>query len=187
MKEFAGSAFKAASVGGAFYIVGRYIIHQSDMDFSSAADWLFRLVLIMFIIWSIVSLKNRQEGMLLFGEGFKMGFLTTSFLALYLALGTAFFCKYINPQYTEGLEESYRALHYNQMMRKYISETWKQDTITQGAIDTIQRGLDLNIEKYTGHLFTFSGQVQTSFLYSFLWGLMISITVSVLARKTADD
>jgi hypothetical protein len=73
------------------------------------------------------------------------------------------------------------------MMRKYISETWKKDTVTQGAIDTINRGLDLNISKQTGTLFTTKGQMIISFLYTLFWGLTTAITVAMLSRQIATD
>lgn len=175
-----------SSVGGLFYLLGLYAIHQAQLDFSSISDWLFRGVLMFFVILTIITTKITQNGYLNFSEGFRVGMFATGFLAILMTLSTWIYCTRIHPTYAEDYEQEYRTLHYDKMMRKYISETWNRDTITQGAIDTIQRGLDLNIQKYTGHLFTVKGQVQTTLMYSFFWGLMITTTVALLARKVKE-
>lgn len=173
-------------VGGLFYLLGLYGIHQAQLDFSSISDWLFRSVLVFFVILTIVTTKATQNGYLNFSEGFRVGMFATCFLAILMTLSTWVYCTRIHPTYTDDYEQVYRTLHYDKMMRKYIAETWKRDTITEGAKDTIQRGLDLNIQKYTGHLFTVAGQMQTTFMYSFFWGLMITLTVALLARKVKE-
>jgi len=185
--NFVKIALKLASLGGIFYLLGRYIIHQMGLDFTSAPEWLFRIVFIGFIIAAITMLKASKNAYITFTEGFSVGMWTTLFLAIFVSLGTWFFCEYTYSDYTADLEKNYREFHYNKMMQKYVYETWKKDTITPGAIDTIQRGLDLNIEKYTKHQFTVSGQVQTSFMYSFFWGIVISLTVSLLSRRTKES
>lgn len=173
-------------VGGLFYLLGLYAIHQAQLDFSSVSDWLFRGVLVFFVILTIVMTKSTQNGFITFVEGFRGGMFTTGFLAILMTLSVWVYCTTIHPTYIEEYEQEYRTMHYEKMMRKYISETWKRDTVTQGAKDTIQRGLDLNIKRYTGHLFTIQGQVQTTFMYSFFWGLMITLTVALLARKVKE-
>lgn len=176
-------ALSFSVVGGIFYLLGLYLLHQAALDFSTTAAWLFRGILAFFVTLAIVRTKAVNDGILSLGDGFRVGLLTTVLLAIFIGVGTWLYCDYIYPTYTEDYEQEYRTLHHEKMMRKYIAETWKKDTITQGAQDTIQRGLDLNIEKYTGHLFTTKGQVQTSLMYSLFWGLLISITVVLLARN----
>lgn len=185
--NFLKNTLKITTIGGIIYLLGRYGLHQAGMDFTALTDWLFRLVLVGFISWTVLSVKRLQNGYIGGVDGFRAGMWATLFLTIYIALGTWFFCQYISPTYTKGLEKSYRALHYDRMLRKQIAETWGRDTITQGAIDTVQRGLDMNVEKYTKHLFTTAGQVQASLFYSFFWGLATAITVAMLARKVKEE
>ncbi|BDS12567.1 DUF4199 domain-containing protein [Aureispira anguillae] len=179
-------ALKLSIIGGLTYWVGLYLLHQAQLDFSSLSDWLFRGVLVIFVVLTIVATKAAKSGWLSFSEGFRVGMLATGILAIFIAVGTWLYCEYMYPSYTHDYEQEYRTMHYDKMMRKYIAETWKRDTVTQGARDTIQRGLDLNIKNYTGHMFTTQGQVQTNFVYSFFWGVMITLTVALLARKVEE-
>lgn len=178
---------KFAAIGGLMYLLGLYLIHLGGLDFSTISEWWFRGVLVFFVILSIVLKKGQNSGFLTFVEGFEIGMITTSFLAIFIAISTWLYCDYLNPMYTENYEAQYRALHYEKMMRRYIADEWARDTITPGAIDTIQRGLDLNIKNQVGHLFTTAGQVQSNFLYSFFWGIMISLTVALLARNVQEE
>jgi hypothetical protein len=176
-----------AALGGAVYVVGRFGIHQFEADYSAMPDWLFRIVIIATVSYAIIAIKRKNRGLLHIKEGTIAGIFTTFFLSLFLVVGTWFYCDLVNPNYTEGYKQEYREMHYNRMMRKYISETWKKDTVTQGAIDTINRGLDLNISKQTGTLFTTKGQMIISFLYTLFWGLTTAITVAMLSRQIATD
>lgn len=185
--NFIKKSLLTSLVGGLFYLLARYILHQADLDFSMASDWLFRIVLIVFISWTVISLKIQKRGWITFVEGFRAGMWTTFFLSIFMAMATWYFCEIANPNYTADLEKTYREFHYNQMMRNYIGEYWGRDTITQGAIDTVQRGLDLNIKNYTGHLFTTGGQVQTSLFYSFFWGLAAAASIALMARKVDEN
>ncbi|MFT5647170.1 MAG: Ca2+/Na+ antiporter [Aureispira sp.] len=178
---------RTAAIGGLLYLSGLYLIHLGGLDFSSISEWWFRGVLVFFVLLSIVVLKAQNNGFLNFEEGFKVGMVTTCFLTVFIAISTWLYCDYLNPMYTENYEKEYRSMHYEKMMRKQIAEGWNRDTITQGAIDTVQRGLDLNVKKYVGHLFTTAGQVQSNFLYSFFWGIMITLTVALLARKVDEE
>lgn len=178
---------RTAAIGGLIYLSGLYLIHLGGLDFSSLSEWWFRGVLVFFVLLSIVVLKAQNNGFLNFGDGFKVGMVTTCFLTIFIAISTWLYCDYLNPMYTENYEKEYRAMHYEKMMRKQIAEGWNRDTITQGAIDTVQQGLDLNVKKYVGHLFTTAGQVQSNFLYTFFWGIMITLTVALLARKVEEE
>lgn len=178
---------KFASIGGIFYLLGMYLIHLGGLDFSSISDWWFRGILVIFIILSIVILKGQNKGFLNFIEAFKVGMTTTGFLTVFIAISTWLYCDYLNPMYTENYENEYRSMQYEKMMRRYIAEEWKKDTITPGAIDTIQRGLDLYVKNQVGFLFTTRGQVISNFFHSFFWGIMISLTVGLLARNVKEE
>lgn len=178
---------KFGAVGGLLYLLGLHLIHLGGLDFSSLSEWWFRGILVFFVILSIVLLKGQNNGFLSFVEGFKVGMSTTGFLSIFIAISTWVSCEYLNPTYTENYEKQYRAMHYEKMMRKHIADKWGRDTITQGAIDTVQRGLDLNVKNQVGHLFTTAGQIQSNFLYTFFWGIMISLTVALLARNVDEE
>jgi len=180
------NALKFAVVGGIFYLLGCYLIHLAGQDYTSLSDWLFRFILVVFVLLPIVMHKGANNGYLNFLDGFKIGLATTVFLASFMAIGTWLYCDYLNSSYTEGYEEAYRELHYNRMMRQYIATTWKQDTITPGAIDTVKRGLNMNIEKYTYRLFTTGGQVQLAFGAALFWGILISLTVTIFGQKVKE-
>jgi hypothetical protein len=178
---------KFAGIGGIFYLLGMYLIHLGGLDFSSISDWWFRGILVFFIILSIVILKGENKGFLSFREGFTVGMITTGFLTVFIAISTWLYCDYLNPMYTDNYEQEYRTIQYEKMMRRYIAEEWKKDTITPGAIDTIQRGLDMYVKNQVGFLFTTGGQILSNFLHSLFWGIMISLTVSLLARKVEGE
>lgn len=186
MKELKNYVLYAA-LGGAAYLVGRFGIHQFQGDYTDMPDWLFRIVIIATVSYAIIAIKRKNQGYINIKQGAIAGSLTTLFLSIFLVIATWFYCDVVNPNYTEGYKQEYRELHYNRMMRKYISENWKKDTITQGAIDTINRGLDLNITKQTATLFTTKGQMIISFLYTLFWGLTTAITVAMLSRQLAPN
>ena len=164
-----------------------YLIHLEGLEFSAISEWWFRGILVFFVILSILIQRGKNNGFLNFKEGFQLGMATTCFLAVFITISTWLYCDYLNPMYTENYEKEYREMHYEKMMRRYIAKHWERDTITPGAIDTIQRGLDLNIKNQVGQLFTTEGQVKSNFLYSFFWGIMISLTVALLARNVKED
>lgn len=176
-----------AALGGAAYLVGRFGIHQFEADYTDMPDWLFRIVIIATVSYAIIAIKRKNSGIINIKQGAIAGSLTTLFLSAFLVIATWFYCDVVNTNYTEGYKQEYRAMHYSRMMRKYISETWKKDTVTQGAIDTINRGLDLNITKQTATLFTTKGQMIISFLYTLFWGLTTAITVAMLSRQLAPS
>ena len=72
------------------------------------------------------------------------------------------------------------------MMKKYVYEVWKKDTITQGAKDTINNSLDKFIGK-SKFYFTNNGQVSVNLFYSFVYGIVISLTVSLLVIKQKEE
>lgn len=181
------NTLKIALVGTLFYLLTRYILLQSNMAISPAAEWLFRIVFVVFISWAVIALKVSKSGYITFVEGFSAGMWTTLFLSVFLAISTWYYCQFMHPTYTAELEQTYRDFHYKQMMRTYIGENWGMDTITQGAIDTVQRGLDLNVKNYTGHLFTTGGQVQTSLFYGFFWGLAAAASIALMSRKVVEE
>lgn len=177
-------SIKMALLGSVIYFLGRWGLLLGNMQISNAADWWYRLIIVATLVIGMLALKGKQQGYLNFEEGFKLGGLTTVFLAIFMSGVTWVYSSFVQPDYGEQYEQAYRAFHYKRMMEAYIAETWKRDTITQGAMDTIQAGLDKNINEFTGHLFTVAGQVQSTFMYTIFWGLLTSITVIVLARKS---
>jgi hypothetical protein len=179
-------SLKLALIGGVIFFLGRWVLLLMELQISDAAVWWFRITPVATITIGILALKGRQQGYLNFGEGFKLGSITTLFLALFMTGATWLYVTSIHPSYTQEYEQTYRDFHYNKMMRTYIGETWKKDTITQGAIDTVNNGLDLNIQKHTGHLFTVAGQTQTAFMYTIFWGILTALTVVVMARKVQE-
>ncbi len=182
-------SFVIASIGGVLFLVGRILIHNAGFDFvsaSNATDWLFRIVLIGFVSFSVIYVKKRNNGYIGFKEGFVAGGCATLFLALYVSLGTWVFCNYINPVYVESVEKSYREMQYNSTMKKYVYEVWRKDTITQGAIDTVNNSLDKFISK-SKFYFTNKGQVTVNLFYSFIYGIVIALTVSLLVVKQKEE
>ena len=116
----------------------------------------------------------------------KIGILSTVLLSFLFAAVNFVYCQRINPTYTEDLKTNYKEMHYQKMLRKYVHENWKKDTVTQGAMDTVNRGIELNIEKYTAKNFTTAGQIQITIFHALLWGILVSLTVSMLARNVKE-
>lgn len=179
-------SLKVALMGGVIFFLGRWGLLMADLQISDVADWWFRLSIVGTLVIGVLALKGAQNGYVSFGEGFKLGALITLFLSIAMSAATWLYTSVIQPDYSQEYEQAYREFQYNRMMRTYIGTTWKKDTITEGAIDTVQNALDINIREHTGHLFTVSGQVQTAFMYSIFWGLLTSLTVVMLARKSKE-
>ncbi len=179
--------FKLAAFGGLTYLLGRFMIFKAGAELSEAPDWLFRIVIIVTISLAIIMVKRSNGQLLTIREGLSSGIFTSGLLALFIAIGTWFHCDIINPQYTDEYKEAYRDLHYTRMMQKYIHNKWGKDTITQGAIDTVNSGLDKNINQYTATMFTTKGQVSLNLLYALFWGLAVTFTVSILNRRVKDE
>lgn len=185
-KAIATLSLKLALIGGVIFFLGRWGLLLMELQISDASIWWFRITPVATITIGILALKGRQQGYLGFGEGVKLGSITTLFLALFMSAATWLYLTKVHPNYNEEYEQTYRNFHYNKMMRTYIGETWKKDTITQGAIDTVNNGLDLNIQNHTGHLFTTTGQTQAAFMYTIFWGILTALTVVVMARKVRE-
>lgn len=185
-KAIAILSLKMSLLGSVIYFLGTWGLLSANLQISEAANWWYRLIIVASIVIGTLALKGKQQGYLNFGEGAKLGALTTLFLAIFMSFSTWVYLRFVQPSYVEEYKQAYRALHYNKMMRKYIGETWKKDTITPGAIDTVQAGLDKNINNFTGHLFTITGQVQMTLMYTIFWGILTSLTVIVLARKSRE-
>jgi uncharacterized membrane protein YiaA len=183
-KATAVLSLKLALLGSVVYFLGLWGLFLANQALSGAGDWWFRIVLVATLVIGILALKGRNNGQLSFAQGFKLGGLTTLFLAILMSVASWLYNAVVHPTYTQEYEQAYREFHYNRMLTKYVAENWKRDTITQGAIDTVQNGLDLNIKNYTGRLFTVGGQVQTTFIYAIFWGLLTALTVVLLAIKS---
>ena len=171
-----------ALVGGLFYLSALLFVHRAGYEFRTANsiyEWLFRGVMICFVSFGILHQKRLSKGYLTFKEGFRAGFSVTVFLVVFVSLSTWIYCTYINPVYSDNVEMNYRDMQYNSMMKEYVYKTWKQDTISPGAIDTVSRSLDKYI-KTTQFYFSISGQVWMYFLYSLVYGLVTALTISML-------
>ena len=175
------------ALGGTIYLLGRFVIFQVEGDFTSMGDWLFRIVVIGFVSLSIINYKRKNNNYLTIKDGATTGIIVSLFLAVFMAISAWFYSDVLNPNYNENLEKNYREFHYNKMMRKYVFEKWNRDTITPGAIDTVQRGLELNIKNSTGYYFTTSAHVWIHFLYTLFWGLATAITVAMLIRNVKEE
>ena len=57
MKDKLINTIAIATAGGFFYLAVRYVLHLSGADLSTISDWLFRLTLIVFVLWSIFGVK----------------------------------------------------------------------------------------------------------------------------------
>lgn len=187
MTDLLKNAVKNAIIGGLLYLFARYIVHLLGYDFSAVADWVFRLAIILTIIITIVQTKARQQGHLDLLDGVKVGSMATAVLSILMTLNAFLFCSYLYQDYTEDLKTNYRNMQYNNTMRKYIATTWKKDTITQGAQDTVNNAIDLNLKNNTGYYFTTGAQMKMFFFYTLFWGIMTALTVSIMAATPKDD
>ena len=70
-------SLKLALLGSVIFFLGRCGLLSADLQISDAADWWFRLALVATIVIGTLALKGKQQGYLSFGEGFKLGGLTT--------------------------------------------------------------------------------------------------------------
>jgi hypothetical protein len=174
--------FVIALIGGLFYLSVQTFIHQMNVEFRTANSiylWLWRAVMICFVSFGILHQKRLSKGYLSFKEGFRAGFSVTVFLVAFISLSTWIFCAYINPLQVENTERNYRDMQYNSMMKEYVYKTWKRDTISPGAIDTVQQSLDKYI-KTTQFYFSNQGQIFIYFFYSLVYGLITTLTISML-------
>lgn len=168
------------------YMTGLFLIYKNDLTFTSTGDWLFRILIIVSISTILLIKKRLSNHFLSIREGLKIGVLSTLLLSFLFAAVNFVYCQKINPTFTDDLKSHYKEMHYQKMLRKYVHEQWKKDTVTQGAIDTVNRGIELNIEKYTSKNFTTIGQVQITIFHALLWGFLVSLTVSMLVRNVNE-
>jgi hypothetical protein len=185
MKDKLINTIAIATAGGFFYLAVRYVLHLSGADLSTISDWLFRLTLIVFVLWSIFGVKVRQNGWITFKEAFGTGMLTTFFLTIYLSFGSWLFCTAIAPNYNIEAEKIYRAKRFEQMLGDYMHDN-EIEKPTEEDYSLINNGLDKHMEN-TKFFFTAGGQAAVSGFYAPLWGLAISFTVSFMSRKVKED
>lgn len=182
------NSFYIALAGGIFYLVSLVFIDNLGMDFrttNTTFDWLFRAVMICFVSFAILHRKRLSGGYLSFKEGFTAGLSVGLLMVFLITFSMWLYTGAINPEYTATIESNYRDMQYNSMMKEYIYKTWKRDTITPGAIDTVNTSLDKYITT-TKFYFTNQGQVWMYFFYSLVYSLVTSLTISMLnVRKKA--
>ena len=176
---------KIALAVSVFYLCITTLIFNFSDDFtfaSSALDWCFRILIIVSVSAGIILLKKRNGGKILIGQGFKAGLSYSFFLSIFFALSMFIFSNYIKPDYTDNIQQHYRSMQYQKMMSQYVYDTWNRDTITSGAIDTVNTSLDKYLDQ-TKFFFTNEGQVFINYLYCLIYGLVTALTVSMLIRK----
>ena len=177
---------KIALLGSVFYLAGLWLVTALGWHLSSTPDWLFRLVLVFGVVLSVTVVRGQQNGYLSFSEGVRVGSVTTLMLAIGMAVSMWLYATAINPPYAEEYREAYYEMQYNRTMQKYINDHYGKDTMTQGAIDTVQRAVTIYVDK-AGHFFTRGGQTQIVFGYALIWGMLTTLTVVLLARRVRED
>lgn len=181
------------ATGGACYLFGRLFLFKMDAEYTSLPDWLFRIVMVVFVTLVITHQKRKNNGLINVKEGIIAGSFTTLFLAISLSAATWVHCQWVNPNYIEGYKTAYRDLHYPRMIGKYVKDHAKEnatqaerDELAVEAKPIVEQGLAKNMEDNVAFLFTTMGQVIVTLLYAFFWGFAITFTVAMLSRKVIE-
>lgn len=176
---------KLSAIFGLIYFFLITVIFKFNTDFESKysmLDWCFRIVVIVSVSMSIVLLKKLQKDKLTIGQGFKEGALVSFFLAAIISISMGLFTGFVQADYSDNLKKNYREMQYSKMMKEYVYEEWKKDTITSGAIDTVNQSLDKFLLS-RNFFFTNKGQVMINYIYCLFYGIITALTVSMLMRK----
>lgn len=178
-------SIKISLLASLVYLLGLWLLTSMEWHLSSAIDWLFRGVLVFGVVLSITLVRGQQNGFLGFKEGMRIGSVTTLLLSIGMSIVIGSYVSLINPTYVNDYRQAYTDMQYEKTMRTYIYETYKKDTMTQGAVDTVTRGVNLYMGKID-HFFTRGGQIQITFGYAIAWGILTTLTAVLFARRAPE-
>jgi len=150
-------------------------------------DLIYKFVIIASVIFSIIVYRVRYaaNGMP-FWPAFGLGVLSSLILGIYMALSIFIFQTVIDPNYHKKYKELYTQKRSNQMYNTQLDTQIKEkgETYKLTASDSalVKKGLDLHLKNIALH-FTPEISAAISLLFSLIWGVAVSATVSLLAVK----
>jgi hypothetical protein len=144
-------------------IVFDLILFLLNLSQNSALKWITYLILLAGIVLAQFNYRNKYLGGYIdYGKAFKLGMLTSLFLAIIMGIYTYIFLQYIDP----GAMEEGMALAEQQMMDRGMSDA------------EIEQGMAI-ARKFSGvGMATFS-----AVLLNFIVGMVISLITAIFVKK----
>ncbi len=181
------TALYVSSLCGLGYFAALIFLHIIGISLSGWIEWIFRLAIIVCIIWSIVGFRMQYTPRGIgFGAAFGLGMLSAFLLGTYMALSIFIFQTAVAPDYNKKYKEFYMNKRSNQMyntqLNNQIKEKGESYKLTTSDSALVEKGLNLHSQKVSFH-FTPQGSAAINFIFSLLWGIVVSATVSFLARQ----
>jgi uncharacterized membrane protein len=181
------TALYVSSLCGLGYFAALMFLHAIGLSLSGWIEWIFRIAIIICIMWSIMGYRMQYtpRGMG-FGAAFGLGMLSAFLLGAYMALSIFIFQTAVAPDYNQKYKEFYMNKRSNQMyntqLNNQIKEKGESYKLTASDSALVEKGLNLHSKKVSFH-FTPHGSAAINLIFSLLWGIVISATVSFMARQ----
>jgi hypothetical protein len=186
-KNISKSALYVSSLCGLGYFAVLMFLHTIGYSLSIWIDLIFKFALVICVIWSIMGFRMQYapRGMP-YWKAFGLGMLSSVFLGIYMTLSVFIFQTVVAPDYHKRYKEFYTAKRSNQMYNTLLDKQIKEkdETYKLTAADSalVEKGLNLHLKNVAFH-FTAGGSATINLLFSLIWGIAISATVSLLASK----
>ncbi len=186
-KNLFKTAFFVASLCGLSYFAAILLLHSIGLSMSGWIEWVFRISVIITVTWSIMGfrIKYAPKG-IGFGKAFGLGMLSSLILGIYMSMAIYLFQNSIAPDYNEKFQLYYKKKRsdqmYNTQLKKQISIFDVSYKLTAQDTIIVEKGLNLHIEK-SKFFFTANGAAIINFVFSLLWGIAVSVSIAIMARK----
>lgn len=186
-KNIAKTAFYVSSLCGLGYFAALMFLHLIGQSMTGWIEWIFRFAIIICIVWTVMGFRMQYapRGMG-FWSAFGLGMFSSLILGFYMALSILLLQSTVAPDYNNKFKEYYRAKRsdqmYNTQLNKQIKEKGETYKLTASDSAIVEKGLNLHLEKASFY-FSASGSASINLIFSLVWGIAISASVSFMARK----
>lgn len=160
---------------------------MADLAMSDGINWVFRIALIIAVIWAIIGFRMLRPQKAGFLQFFSVGMVTTGFLGFYIAVSSFILFNFIDPNYLPRFEAFYKEkrevqMYYSQLQKK--QEDLDDTTYRLNSADSliVKNGLEKHMEG-THFFFTKTGQILINFIFSLVWGIAITLSVTLMMPK----
>jgi hypothetical protein len=186
---FTHSAY-IATLCGLGYFISLIILNLAGWELTDGVNWVFRIAIVIAVIWSIIGLRIRMPKKVGFLQFFSTGIITSVILGLYMALSAFIFYNFVTPDYHPRFEAYYKAKRELQMYNSQLKK--KQDDLDDTTYrlngedsSIVNSGLEKHMEG-THFFFSTNGQIAINLIFSLVWGIAITLSVTLMMPKKGE-
>lgn len=170
MKKIVDFTLSITLVFAVLYLVVITIIDQANMSLGNAPAWASRVALIAGTIVAIVRYRIKNDNLITFTEGMKVGMFTAFIIGTVITLHTFIYREYIRPT-------------YNQEMKDLVHKNLALQVNEEGGKLWTEEQIQRQLTQQWGMYFTTKGGVIIDILGAIGLGLLTSCSIAYMARR----